>query len=33
MEGQIGFREAYQLTGLRGGPFQDYADRLNIGLR
>ncbi len=32
MEGQIGFREAYQLTGLRGGTFQDYADRLNIGL-
>lgn len=33
MEGQIGFREAYQLTGLRGGTFQDYANRLDIGLR
>ena len=33
MEGQIGFREAYQLTGLRGGTFQDYASRLGIGLR
>ncbi len=31
MAGQIGFREAYELTGLRGGTFQDYAQRLNIG--
>lgn len=31
MEGQIGFREAYELTGLRGGSFQDYAKRLDIG--
>ena len=30
MEEQIGFREAYQLTGLRGGTFQSYAKRLNI---
>ncbi len=30
--GEIGFREAYELTGLRGGTFQDYADRLNIQL-
>ncbi len=32
MGGQIGFREAYQLTGLQGGTFQDYAKRLGIGL-
>ncbi|MDE0681213.1 MAG: XRE family transcriptional regulator [Gammaproteobacteria bacterium] len=32
MEGQIGFREAYQLTGLRGGTFQEYAGRLGFGL-
>ena len=32
MEGQVGFKEAYQLTGLRGGTFQDYAKRLDIGL-
>ncbi len=32
MEGQIGFREAYELTGLRGGTFQDYAGQLGIGL-
>ncbi len=32
MEGQVGFREAYELTGLRGGTFQDYAGRLGIGL-
>ena len=32
MEGQVGFKEAYQLTGLRGGTFQDYARRLDIGL-
>ncbi|MYB34345.1 MAG: hypothetical protein F4X92_04335 [Gammaproteobacteria bacterium] len=30
MEGQLGFREAYQLTGLRGGSFQDYAKQLGI---
>lgn len=32
MEGQIGFREAYELTGLRGGTFQDYASRLDFRL-
>ena len=32
MEGQIGFREAYELTGLQGGTFQDYASRLDIRL-
>ena len=30
MEGEIGFGEAYELTGLRGGTFQDYAGRLGI---
>ena len=30
--GEIGFREAYELTGLRGGTFQDYASRLGIPL-
>ena len=29
---QIGFREAYELTGLRGGTFQDYAGRLGFQL-
>ena len=32
MGGEIGFREAYELTGLRGGTFQDYAGRLGITL-
>ena len=32
MGGQIGFREAYELTGLRGGTFQDYAGRLGLPL-
>ncbi len=32
MEGEIGFREAYELTGLRGGTFQAYARRLGIPL-
>lgn len=32
MEGHIGFREAYELTGLRGGTFQEYAGRLGIGI-
>ena len=32
MEGQVGFREAYELTGLRGGTFHDYAARLGIRL-
>ena len=30
MGGQIGFRNAYELTGLRGGTFQDYAGRLGF---
>ena len=30
MGGEIGFRDAYELTGLRGGTFQDYAGRLGI---
>ena len=30
MEGEIGFGEAYELTGLRGGTFQGYAGRLGI---
>ena len=28
MEGRIGFKEAYDLTGLQGGTFQKYAGRL-----
>ena len=32
MEGRIGFREAYDLTGLRGGTFQKYAKRLGVDL-
>ena len=32
MGGQIGFRDAYELTGLRGGTFQDYAERLGFPL-
>ena len=32
MGGQIGFKQAYELTGLRGGTFQDYAGRLGISL-
>ena len=30
MEGRIGFKEAYDLTGLRGGTFQNYARRLGV---
>ena len=30
--GQIGFKQAYELTGLRGGTFQDYARRLGLPL-
>ncbi len=30
MEGRIGFKEAYDLTGLRGGAFQEYARRLGV---
>ena len=32
MEGRIGFKEAYDLTGLRGGTFQKYARRLGFDL-
>lgn len=32
MEGRIGFKEAYDLTGLRGGTFREYASRLGIDL-
>lgn len=31
-EGRLGFREAYELTGLRGGAFQEYARRLGLDL-
>ncbi len=32
IEGRIGFKEAYDLTGLRGGVFQEYARRLGVDL-
>ena len=32
MGGKIGFRDAYELTGLRGGTFQDYAGQLGLPL-
>ena len=32
MEGRIGFKEAYDLTGLRGGTFRKYARRLGVSL-
>lgn len=32
MGGEVGFREAYELTGLWGRTFQDYANRLGIQL-
>ena len=32
MEGRIGFKEAYHLTGLHGGTFQKYAARLGMDL-
>ena len=31
-EGRIGFRYAYELTGLNGGAFQEYAQRLGVEL-
>lgn len=31
-EGRIGFKEAYDLTGLNGGAFQEYARRLDMEL-
>jgi len=32
MGGEIGFKEAYELTGLRGGSFEEYAGRLGVPL-
>jgi Zn-dependent peptidase ImmA (M78 family) len=32
MEGRLGFKEAYDLTGLHGGAFQEYARRLGMYL-
>ena len=32
MEGRLSFKEAYDLTGLRGGAFQKYARRLGMNL-
>lgn len=32
MEGRIGFKQAYELTGLNGGTFQKYARRLGMEL-
>ena len=32
MEGRIGFKEAHDLTGLRGGTFRKYAQRLGVDL-
>jgi Zn-dependent peptidase ImmA (M78 family) len=31
-EGRIGFKDAYDLVGLRGGTFQEYASRLGVDL-
>lgn len=31
-EGRVSFKEAYDLTGLRGGAFQEYANRLGVTL-
>ncbi|MAA73150.1 MAG: DNA-binding protein [Salinisphaeraceae bacterium] len=31
-EGRVGFQEAYNLTGLQGGAFQEYARRLGLDL-
>jgi hypothetical protein len=30
--GRLSFTEAYDLTGLRGGAFQEYANRLGVNL-
>lgn len=32
LEGRIGFKDAYDLTGLRGGSFQQYAKRIGVDL-
>lgn len=31
-EGRVSFKEAYDLTGLRGGAFQEYSSRLGVNL-
>ncbi len=31
-EGRVSFKEAYDLTGLRGGAFQEYANRLGVAM-
>ena len=31
-EGRVSFKESYDLTGLRGGAFQEYAHRLGYDL-
>ncbi len=33
LEGRLSFKEAYDLTGLRGGAFQEYGRRLGVPLR
>ncbi len=32
LEGRLSFKEAYDLTGLRGGAFQKYARQLGVSL-
>jgi hypothetical protein len=32
LESRLSFKEAYDLTGLRGGAFQEYARRLGVSL-
>jgi hypothetical protein len=32
LEGRLSFKEAYNLTGLRGGAFQEYGRRLGLPL-
>jgi hypothetical protein len=32
LEGRLSFLEAYRLTGLRGGAFQEYARRIGVSL-
>lgn len=32
LEGRLSFKEAYDLTGLRGGAFQEYGRRLGVPL-
>ena len=32
LEGRLSFKEAYGLTGLRGGAFQEYGRRLGVPL-